>query len=1038
MLFFLANTVANLANCHYRFPEATQGHASETLMTSASLPIEVRLNVSWIPLVPTGQGLSSGSLKFEARATLDEEENSYRLIGEDLVHQLTEQGLRLSGVGRQDGGEESSENDGADSGTVDGKDWRSLGLDGMDMYVWHNGLSIHGKHAPAALYPGEIGNSGGWIRVGSKESVLFAVKKEALTGKHGRTVKQVLQNHEYNTRAESRKLVTSSVHPCYGLATVVGENPFDDTNGSSSLSSIALGVLNVMFIAVSSKGVSALQPACWVSEVHGRTMTNKQVPSKGMVRTVRKWNTHDINRLRVKLQGDHPLYELLLVVRAQWPADKSYVESRRVFFESRVNHVPVPRPEFEGFDVSAPVARTRNSNEVWYVRALEEEEEERKDYPVHLDELEYFWHYVDAFAGRRLADELETALFPMSGPKWQRASLKGALLHGPPGTGKSTLKLGLMSAFNWDRSHVLFHGAAADLNSRYVGEMEARVRQFQAEAASRPNELFVVILEEADTLLSSSSGKTDSGSSHKGDATAVLLQVMSDVNNIFWLLTTNFKAKLDKRVVRPGRVSLSILVPPLARHVREGWLERSVFSRILKSTWWGRWANRSSDQELFKNFVVDVTIGFTAAQMAEAVKMWAVTLNLIEHRSLRLGLSSLPVLPRRLLEIVEHVSLTSEVTRPVTRSLLRSVGYQSGYVGGGASGSPHPVSLDELLTGKLKLRGVSVGGSVHQMLLTNKMAAVARLVPDVTRGGTTGVFRLMQRRGTLLVDIDDLVETVRGGLDERVLEIDLDLPSWGRGNVSIGGVVWTLMMRFGLEAVHCIGSEFVMSFASRGISGYQEALDGILEMCKEHPGRALVVIDVDPVSGLVPNSFTVSARQDESKQTGGGTVVSSSDTTTDSNAATVNKGVGGSEVFSSRQEGMGEIRCEDKAVQVPPVPGEGDVTVPVSKGVDPIPESKTRSRNWGLSAAHTSGITHSETTQRNRSTSSTTTTGSGGSKTISVTQGDALAAVLGFAEGVNKLVNPEDPFVLIVHNRSEALFSDSEVIPEVLTQPSSR
>jgi len=152
----------------------------------------------------------------------------------------------------------------------------------------------------------------------------------------------------------------------------------------------------------------------------------------------------------------------------------------------------------------------------------------------------------------------------------------GILLYGPPGNGKSfivpllakTSKLTLITC----------HGP--ELLDRYIGASEAKVRQLFAHAtAAAPSMIF---FDEFDSLA------PQRGSDHTGVTDRVVNQLLTlvdgaerskDSNYIFVVAATSRPDKIDKALLRPGR---------LEKHVYVGYPEsttewNSLFSSLLKA-----------------------------------------------------------------------------------------------------------------------------------------------------------------------------------------------------------------------------------------------------------------------------------------------------------------------------------------------------------------------------------------------------------------------------------------------------------------------
>ena len=136
--------------------------------------------------------------------------------------------------------------------------------------------------------------------------------------------------------------------------------------------------------------------------------------------------------------------------------------------------------------------------------------------------------------------------------------VKGVMLYGPPGVGKTRLCYGLTKCLNPDNTIVkLINGP--ELANKYYGETEKNIRNIFKQSPADSHKLHVYIFDEIDSI-----GRTRGSSSSVSD-TAInqLLTVIDglkqDTNVIIFGLT-NRKDILDPALMRPGRFEIHIYI----------------------------------------------------------------------------------------------------------------------------------------------------------------------------------------------------------------------------------------------------------------------------------------------------------------------------------------------------------------------------------------------------------------------------------------------------------------------------------------------
>ena len=160
----------------------------------------------------------------------------------------------------------------------------------------------------------------------------------------------------------------------------------------------------------------------------------------------------------------------------------------------------------------------------------------------------------------------ESRLYPKSIiRKLKIRHVKGILLHGPPGCGK-TLIAKRLSAMLGCENLTIVNGP--ELFDKYIGQTEANIRNLfaaaQAEQRSLGDDspLHIIVFDEFDSMVKHR-GSTRDNTGVNDSAVNQLLAKMDgpeELNNILLIAMTNRKDLIDEAVLRPGRFEVHILV----------------------------------------------------------------------------------------------------------------------------------------------------------------------------------------------------------------------------------------------------------------------------------------------------------------------------------------------------------------------------------------------------------------------------------------------------------------------------------------------
>jgi vesicle-fusing ATPase len=148
--------------------------------------------------------------------------------------------------------------------------------------------------------------------------------------------------------------------------------------------------------------------------------------------------------------------------------------------------------------------------------------------------------------------------------------VRGLLLYGPPGCGKTALAREISRALRARSPKIL---AAPELLDRWVGSSEKLIRQLFADAEAElaacngdatKSALHVIVIDEIDAVFRKRTSAEDSGEATRSSAVNQILSKLDGVNaipNVLLIGMTNRRELLDPALLRPGRLEVQVLVP---------------------------------------------------------------------------------------------------------------------------------------------------------------------------------------------------------------------------------------------------------------------------------------------------------------------------------------------------------------------------------------------------------------------------------------------------------------------------------------------
>ena len=222
--------------------------------------------------------------------------------------------------------------------------------------------------------------------------------------------------------------------------------------------------------------------------------------------------------------------------------------------------------------------------------------------------------FADVAGADEAVEDMQELVAFLKNPERYQAlgakSPKGALLVGPPGTGKTMLA----RAVAGEAGVPFYNVAGSDFVEMYVGVGAKRVRELFEKARKHP-EGAIVFIDEIDAIGRSRSSSNTSNTNSEQENTLNALLVELDgftQSKVVILGATNRDDLLDKALLRPGRLEKKVHVPLPDRAGRERILNVHSISKPL-------------DSSVDIGLIARRTPGLSGAELAQVVNEAAMT-----------------------------------------------------------------------------------------------------------------------------------------------------------------------------------------------------------------------------------------------------------------------------------------------------------------------------------------------------------------------------------------------------------------------------